>query len=95
MSMDQAAIWLSASVLAMLGFVAIIIGLVVVNNILHKFWKPVKLLTTDSFTIFGGYQAHITQDPLNFLSKDEYEILIKHLEEMRANKKEEKKERSS
>ena len=40
--MDQAAVFLAGSILTMLGFVVIIVGIVVVNNILHKYWKPIS-----------------------------------------------------
>jgi len=40
MDMDQAAVFLAGSVLVMMGFVVVVIGIVVVNNIIHKYWKP-------------------------------------------------------
>jgi hypothetical protein len=40
MDMDQAATFLAGSVLTMIGFVVVIIGIVVINNILYKYWKP-------------------------------------------------------
>ena len=40
MDMDQAAVFLAGSVLVMMGFVVVVIGLVIVNNIIHKYWKP-------------------------------------------------------
>jgi len=40
--MDQAAVFLAASILTALGFIVFVIGAVVVNNILHQFWKPIK-----------------------------------------------------
>jgi hypothetical protein len=42
MDMDQAAVWLAGSILTMLGFIVLAAGIVVINNILHKYWKPVK-----------------------------------------------------
>jgi hypothetical protein len=33
----------------MLGFIVIVVGVVVINNILHKYWKPVKFLYYDSY----------------------------------------------
>jgi hypothetical protein len=44
MNLDQAAIFFTGSILTMLGFIVIVIGIVVINNILHKYWKPVKFL---------------------------------------------------
>ncbi len=59
MDMNQAAVFLAGSILTMLGFVVIIVGLVVVNNILHKYWKPIKIWK------FESYPPHFfqTQEP--------------------------------
>ena len=38
--MDQAAVFLAGSILTMIGFIVIIVGLVVINNVIHKYWKP-------------------------------------------------------
>ena len=40
MDMDQAAVFLAGSILTMIGFVVIIAGVVIINNIIHKYWKP-------------------------------------------------------
>lgn len=42
MDMDQAAVFLAGSILTALGFVVLIAGVVVINNILHKYWKPIQ-----------------------------------------------------
>ena len=39
MTMDQAAVFLAGSVLTVLGLVVIVGGIVIVNNIIHKYWK--------------------------------------------------------
>ena len=39
MDIDQAAVFLAGSILTALGFVIIVIAAVVVNNIIHKYWK--------------------------------------------------------
>lgn len=51
MDMDQAAVWLAGSILTTLGFIVLIAGVVVVNNILHRFWKPVRIFTSDSWNL--------------------------------------------
>jgi hypothetical protein len=43
MDMDQAAIFLAGSILTIMGFIVIVIGIVVINNIIHKYWKPVQI----------------------------------------------------
>ena len=43
MDMDQAAVFLAGSILTALGFIVVFIAVVIINNILSKYWKPVKL----------------------------------------------------
>lgn len=40
MDMDQAAVFLAGSILTALGFVVFVIAIVIVNNIIHRWWKP-------------------------------------------------------
>jgi len=51
MDMDQAAVFLAGSILTALGFLVVIATVVVVNNVLHKYWKPVRIFTADSWHI--------------------------------------------
>ena len=51
MDMDQAAVFLAGSILTALGFLVIIAAIIVVNNLLHKYWKPVKIFSADSWHI--------------------------------------------
>jgi hypothetical protein len=51
MNMDQAAVWLAGSILTTLGFIVVIAGIILVNNILHKYWKPVKIFSADSWNV--------------------------------------------
>jgi ascorbate-specific PTS system EIIC-type component UlaA len=39
MDMDQAAIFLAGSILTMVGLIVIVAGAVVINNMIHKYWK--------------------------------------------------------
>lgn len=43
MSIVQASEFFVGSILFMLGLVTIFAGIVAINNILHRFWKPVRL----------------------------------------------------
>jgi hypothetical protein len=47
MNLEQAAIFLTGSVLTVLGFVVIAIGAVAINNILHRYWRPVRFFYYD------------------------------------------------
>ena len=61
MDMDTAANFLSGSILTMLGFIAIAMGIVAINNIFSHFWQPVKLFTPDSWK--GFYPPVQEQSP--------------------------------
>ena len=43
MDMDTWATFFAGSILVMLGFLVIIAGIVLINNIFHNYWKPVKI----------------------------------------------------
>lgn len=70
MDMDQAAVFLAGSVLTALGFIVIVIGLVVINNIVARYWRPVRIFTEDSWHGSGGptrfaepHELDKTQEP--------------------------------
>lgn len=48
MDMDQAAVFLAGSILTGLGFVALAITAVIINNIISAFWKPIQWVKYDS-----------------------------------------------
>lgn len=52
MDMDQAAVWLAGSILFTIGIVVLVAGCVVINNVLHKYWKPIRVFTPDSWRGF-------------------------------------------
>lgn len=70
MDMDQSAVFLAGSILTMLGFIVVVAGILAINNLLHKYWKPVTLLK---------WQDHYT--PQRFASEEELARLAPHLEE--------------
>ena len=54
MDMDQAAVFLAGSVLTALGFIVVVIGLVVINNIIARYWRPIRIFTEDSWNSVGS-----------------------------------------
>jgi hypothetical protein len=60
---DNAASFLAGSILFSIALVVFIIGCVVVNNILHKYWKPVKIFTPDSWKGFFPPHHHPYIEP--------------------------------
>ena len=63
--MDQAAVFLAGSILTMLGFIVVIAGVIAINNLLHKFWKPVRVFTSDSWAAMNPPHRFASQDELN------------------------------
>jgi hypothetical protein len=61
MDMDQAAVFLAGSILTALGFIVVIGAMVVVNNLLHKYWKPVRIFSADSWHI--NPPAFVSEEP--------------------------------
>jgi hypothetical protein len=51
MDMDQAAVFLAGSILTMLGFIIVVAGIIVINNLIHNYWKPVRIFTLDSWNV--------------------------------------------
>ena len=73
--MDQAAVFLAGSILTGLGFIAIIASVVVINNIIAKYWKPLGWfknwgLFPDHGPIRFAEPHEITQEPKLDLSKN-------------------------
>ena len=49
--MDRAAVFLAGSILTTLGFIVITAAIIVINNLIHKYWKPVRIFTPDSWSL--------------------------------------------
>ena len=84
MTLEQSSVFIVGSILVMLGLVIISIGAVTINNIFHRYWKPVTLFSKDSFTLFGNTTS--ATDPMTTLTQEEYDKLVEHLEHLRSKK---------
>ena len=51
MDIDQAAVFLAGSILTAVGFVVIVAAVVAINNIIHRYWKPIQIFTPDSWNL--------------------------------------------
>jgi hypothetical protein len=60
MDMDQAAVFFAASVLTALGFLIWVGFILLVNNIVHKYWKS-----------WGWSLSVINPQPVRFMSEEE------------------------
>ena len=70
MTMDQAAVFLAGSVLTVLGFLIVLIGILVGNNLVAKYWKSWGWKLTP---------AYWDNSP-RFMTDDEASKIAPHLE---------------
>jgi hypothetical protein len=69
MDMEVAARVLGGSILTVLSFVVVVIGIVAINNIISKFWKPVRIFTSDSWN-FNPPMRYATDEELNRIAPE-------------------------
>lgn len=43
MNMDTAAVFLASSILTMLAAIVWVIAILIINNLVHRFWKPIGI----------------------------------------------------
>jgi hypothetical protein len=68
MDMDTAAVFLAGSILTMLGFIVIVVGCIVINNLLAKYWKDLGW--------FSNW-FHWNNEPVRFATDEEAKTLDK------------------
>lgn len=66
MDMDQAAVFLAGSILTMLGFIVVAIGIIVINNLVAKYWKNL-----------GWFSWHFNHEPTRFVTQEELNSIDK------------------
>ena len=71
MDMDQAAVFLAGSILTVMGFLVILAGIIIANNMIHKYWKSFgwKLFPANHY------------EPARFMTPEEAEKIAPHLDE--------------
>ena len=71
MDMDQAAVFLAGSILTVIGFLIILAGILVANNLVAKYWKSWG---------WKFYPAYMTE-PQRFATHEEAEKIAPHLKD--------------
>ena len=59
---EQMATWLVGSILFALGSIVLIFGLILINNLLHKYWKPVTIVMFRNESIYPKIRYSIPED---------------------------------
>jgi hypothetical protein len=72
MDMDQAAVFLAGSVLTVLGFLIILGGILIANNLIAKYWK------SWGWKFYPNYMS----EPQRFMTPEESEKIAPHLDPM-------------
>ena len=84
MDMDSAAIFLAGSILYCMGLLIILCGIVIANNILHKYWKSFgwklfpswfnepspRFATTDEMERIAPHFDPISGEPMKEINKE-------------------------
>ena len=60
MDIDQAAVFLAGSILTGLGFIVVVVTAVVINNIIHKYWKS---FGWKFFPVYVEKEAVVYEEP--------------------------------
>ena len=68
MIVEQMSNWLIGSILFVLGSMVLVFGVVLINNLLHKFWKPVTIIYMRNESVypvmrFSTPEDHSYKDP--------------------------------
>ena len=71
MDMDQAAVFLAGSILTVIGFLTILCGAIIANNLIHKYWKSF------GWSFFPTWAS----DSPRFMTQEEAERVAPHLDE--------------
>jgi hypothetical protein len=59
---DQMATWLIGSILFALGSLVLVFGLILINNLLHKYWKPVTVIMFRNESVYPKMRYSTPED---------------------------------
>ena len=59
---EQMASWLVGSILFALGSIVLVFGVILINNLLHKYWKPITIVMFRNESIYPKIRYSIPED---------------------------------
>ena len=62
---EQMANWLVGSILFALGSIVLVLGLILINNLLHKYWKPVTVVFFRNESLYPKMRFTAAEDTIN------------------------------
>ncbi len=62
---EQMANWLVGSILFALGSIVLVLGLILINNLLHKYWKPITVVFFRNESLYPKMRFTAAEDIVN------------------------------
>ena len=62
---EQMTNWLVGSILFALGSIVLVLGLILINNLLHKYWKPVTVVFFRNESLYPKMRFTAAEDIVN------------------------------
>ena len=59
---EQMASWLVGSILFAVGSIVLVFGVILINNLLHKYWKPITIVMFRNESIYPKIRYSIPED---------------------------------
>lgn len=77
MNIDQMANFLIGSILFAIGSIVLVFGVVLINNILHRYWKPITIVYWKNESVYPSFrftrsdekEPHMEQDTIDKIKK--------------------------
>ena len=79
MDLDNAAAFMLGTIGYGVGVIVVLVVIVAINNIIAKYWKPVRIFTADSWRIDA---------PARFVTQEELDRVAPHMEDTTHGQKE-------
>jgi hypothetical protein len=89
MNIDSASTFLIGSILFAVSCLILAAAATAINNLLHKYWKPVTIFSEDSWTLFGNSasQHYVDNHPEVLAKRTELEKIAPTLTDLPKDKK--------
>ena len=65
MIIEQMTNWLTGSILFALGCLVLVAGMILINNLLHKYWKPVTVVFFRNESLYPKMRFTAAEDTIN------------------------------
>ncbi len=74
MDLDNAAAFMLGTIAYGIGVIVLVVVVVTINNIISKYWKPIRIFTADSWNL---------NPPVRFATQEEVDRIPPHMDDKR------------